>query len=190
MSKGKVPRDRAMIVAREINLWLEPLVERKIFAGSLRRLKPMVGDIEVLYIPKIEMRADPLDLLGHQVPCNLVSHWLGDCLHKGILAQRLSETGRPSWGAVNKLATDVVSGIGVDFFEANLSNWVSLLVCRTGPAELNTRICMAAEKLGQKWNPYIGFVHPVTEELLFAPPSEEALFRHVNLPYAEPKDRI
>lgn len=49
---------------------------------------------------------------------------------------------------------------------------------------------MAAEKLRLKWNPYRGFEDRVTGDLLFVPDSEEALFRHVGLPYLQPKERV
>ena len=42
----------------------------------------------------------------------------------------------------------------------------------------------------QTWNMYRGFEDRVTGDLLFVPESEESLFRHVGLPYLQPKDRV
>ena len=63
--KVKHPRAKAVAVARELTVALRGLCEpgRFIFAGSLRRLKPEVGDIEVVYVPLVESRPDPDDLL-------------------------------------------------------------------------------------------------------------------------------
>jgi DNA polymerase/3'-5' exonuclease PolX len=191
-SKTKHPRAKALEVARELTAALRPLCEpeRFIFAGSLRRLKPEVGDIEIVYIPRIEHRPDPDDLLGNVVPKNLFDEQLNTWLKLGVLTRRVGPQGGTAWGPSNKLAVHTASGIGVDFFAADQRNFWTLLVCRTGSMESNTRVASAAIKLGQTWNMYRGFEDRVTGELLFVPESEEALFAHVQLPYREPKDRV
>ena len=77
--KQKFPRAAALAVAKELCDALKPLAEKLIVAGSLRRRKQEVGDVEIVFVPKIEMRADPSDLLGHKVQTNLV-HELIECL--------------------------------------------------------------------------------------------------------------
>lgn len=74
-SKTKHPRANALEVARELTSMLRPLCEpeRFIFAGSLRRMKAEVGDIELVYVPLVEDRPDPEDLLGRMIPTNLVT---------------------------------------------------------------------------------------------------------------------
>lgn len=190
--KIKHPREAALAVARELTAALRGLCEpeRFIFAGSLRRLKPEVGDIEVVYVPRIEPRPDKSDLLQPLVATNLVDAQLAEWLRAGVITKRVGPRGGSAWGAVNKLALHTASGIGVDLFQANKRNFWTLLVCRTGPAELNTRICMAAEELGEQWDPYKGFLDRRSKDLLFVPESEEALFQHVRLPFLEPKDRV
>jgi DNA polymerase/3'-5' exonuclease PolX len=101
----------------------------------------------------------------------------------------VGEKGGTAWGPKNKLAVHVASGIGIDFFEATKRNFWTVLVCRTGSAESNMRVCQAAEARGLKWNPYLGFEDRRTGELLFVPESEEAVFTHVGLPYLEPSKR-
>ncbi len=190
--KTKHPRAKALEVARELTGFLRPLCEpdRFIFAGSLRRMKPEVGDIELVYVPRIELLPDPDDLLGNQIPTNLFDRQLDNMLAVGSLTKRVGEKGGTSWGPSNKLAVHRASGIGIDFFCANPRNFWTFLVCRTGSMESNTRICMAAEKRGWKWNPYRGFEDRRTEELLFVPQSEEELFQYVGLPYLKPIARV
>lgn len=191
-SKIKHPRAKALEVAREITAAFrahcEP--ERFIFAGSLRRLKPEVGDIEVVYVPTVQMLPDPNDLLGNPVPTMAFDLQLADWLRSGVISKRVGEKGGTAWGEFNKLAVHTASGIGIDFFQANKRNFWTLLVCRTGSAESNMRVCQAAEARGMKWNPYRGFEDRYTKELLYVPESEEAVFRHVGLPYLQPKDRV
>ncbi len=190
-SKIKHPRAKALEVAKELTATLRALCEpnRFIFAGSLRRMKPEVGDIELVYVPRIELRPDPDDLLGNPIPTMMFDIQLADWLRRGVISKRVGEKGGTLWGDFNKLALHTASGIGIDFFQANKRNFWTLLVCRTGSAESNMRVCQAAEKRGMKWNPYRGFEDRRTGELLFVPESEEALFRHVGLPYLQPKDR-
>lgn len=194
MSEGKTkfPRAVALEVAREVTAAFRELCdpERFVFAGSLRRLKPMVGDIEVVYVPKVAILPDPNDLLGNPIPTVRFDVQLDDWLRRGVIAKRTGAKGGTSWGAVNKLARHAASGIGIDFFQANKRNFWSLLVCRTGSMESNTRVCMAAEERGEKWNPYLGFEDRRTGDLLYVPESEEGLFNHVRLPFLPPKDRI
>jgi len=189
--KIKHPRAKALEVARELTAALRPLCEpeRFIFAGSLRRMKPEVGDIEMVYVPLIESRPDPDDLLNHPVMTNLFDLKLNEWLKAGVITKRVGPQGGTAWGASNKLAVHTASGIGVDFFQADQQSFWTLLVCRTGSAEMNTRICNGAIARGQTWNMYRGFEDRVTGELLYVPDSEEALFAHVGLPYLPPKDR-
>jgi DNA polymerase/3'-5' exonuclease PolX len=191
-SKIKHPRAKAIEVAKELTAALRDLCEpeRFVFAGSLRRMKPEVGDIEMVYVPKVVMLPDPADLLGNPIPTIPFDSQLETWLRVGVLTKRVGEKGGTAWGAMNKLAVHTASGIGIDFFQANKRNFWTLLVCRTGSAESNMRICAAAEARGEKWNPYLGFEDRRTGELLFVPESEEALFAHVRLPYQQPKERI
>ena len=56
--KKRFPRHEALAVADELVAALLPYVDRIVIAGSLRRRKPGVGDIEIMYIPTIEERKD------------------------------------------------------------------------------------------------------------------------------------
>lgn len=191
-SKIKHPRAKAMGVAKELTAALRELCEpeRFIFAGSLRRMKPEVGDIEVVYVPRVELLPDPSDLLGNPIPTVKFDVQLEAWLRSGVLKKRVGEKGGTAWGAMNKLAVHVASGIGIDFFQANKRNFWTVLVCRTGSAESNMRICTAAEARGEKWNPYLGFEDRRTGDLLFVPDSEESLFAHVKLPFLPPRERV
>lgn len=62
--KPKFPRADAIAAAKEILQFF--IAERVILAGSLRRRKPLIGDIEILYIPKIETQLDPNDIFREQ----------------------------------------------------------------------------------------------------------------------------
>lgn len=185
--KPKFPRAAALEVARQLAVLLRPLSEpnRLICAGSLRRRKQAVGDVELLYVPRFNTERDGL-FDTRQV--NLVDRLLEELIAAGVLSKRRNSVGSEVWGEKNKLARHVVSGIPVDFFAANDANWFNYLVCRTGSAESNVRIASAAQKKGWKWNPYgagftdqNGTVVPVR--------SERQVFELAGLEYLEPWER-
>lgn len=185
----KYPRAKALAVAEQLQTILSAVCEKIVIAGSIRRNKPLVGDIEILFIPKLAWKPDPTDLFGKVVQVNLADAVVQSLLADGIIEQRLKDDGTRTWGALIKLAIHKDSGIPVDFFTASPENWWSLLVCRTGSAENNKNICNAAIARGLQWSPYEGFRDCKNMELIFVPHSERAVFERVGLPHRKPHDR-
>lgn len=193
--KPKFPREAALRVAKELCAALKPVTTRLICAGSLRRLKPMVGDVEILYVPQLEqlkaVRQGAL-LDGFEAAAqftNMADIALQSLLSRGIIERRANVNGSEMWGDKNKLARHVASGIPVDLFSATLANWFNYLVCRTGGAENNVEICNAAIAKGAKWQPYSeGFLDANGNVVRVN--SEEDVFRFVGLPFKPPCDRL
>jgi DNA polymerase/3'-5' exonuclease PolX len=89
----------------------------------------------------------------------------------------------------------------LDLFTCTRENFFNYLVCRTGGAESNIKICEAARARGWKWNPYgNGFSRPASThfasngETIQTPDvhtvtSECEVFEFVGLPYLEPWKR-
>lgn len=187
--KPKFPRAVAMEVAAELCKALTPVTERIIVAGSLRRLKESVGDVEVLYIPKTEVQPDPQDMFA-KVTVNLVDVVIASLEKTGVLERRKNAIGSEMFGPKNKLMRHKATGMPVDMFSTTEENWFNYLVCRTGPADSNTRICVAAQRKGHKWNPYgSGFTHNRSGETKVME-SEEAVFKFAGLPYLPPEKRF
>jgi DNA polymerase/3'-5' exonuclease PolX len=188
--KPKIPRAAALAVARELCAGLEPCTTKLLVAGSLRRRKAEVGDVEILFIPKVEDRPDPADLFGQLVPADLAALQIEEWVKAGVLGKRPKCDGSHTWGAENKLAVHLASGIPVDLFAGSPENWWSLVVCRTGSRETNERICNAAIARGWKWKPNgAGFYDRLTLELVRPARSERDVFEAVGLPYLEPWER-
>jgi DNA polymerase/3'-5' exonuclease PolX len=183
--KTKFPAAAAKAVAAELTHYLLPVTERLICAGSLRRRKAEVGDVEFLFIPKFGHISDGT-LFGDEG--SLVDEQLQTLQDMGILAKRTTVNGTTTYGPKNKLMVHCSSGIPVDLFTATAENWWNYIVCRTGPSENNIRIADAAKRLGCKWHPYgPGF----TDEhgRIIPMDSEAAVFEFVGLPYLEPWHR-
>jgi len=163
--------EKASAIAEDLKRLLEPVCQKIVVAGSIRRKKPQVGDIELLVIP----RANYLDKLLHEL------------MMKGILAMRLNKRGSRTYGPKNKLMVHVPSGIGVDIFSTDEDRWWVSLVVRTGGKVTNRRIAMAAMRKGWHLKAYgSGFSSPQGNVVCR---SERDVFELVGLRYLAPWER-
>lgn len=187
-TKPRFPHHAALAVAQEIVTILRPVCERIIIAGSLRREKSSVGDVEILYISR-ELTGNRIGDFFAQETRRLAEERIDSMLFDGLLTKRLNSVGSHMWGDQNKLAVHAATGIPVDLFRTTESNWFNALVCRTGSAAHNVTIATRAQQLGWRWSVYgSGFIdtaatraHDVT--------SEEDLFDFLQMEFKAPKDR-
>jgi DNA polymerase/3'-5' exonuclease PolX len=188
--KPRFPRELASSLANQLVDRMEPLCRQILVCGSLRRHKAFVGDIEIVYIPLLTPRQNPVSLLEDIQHINLADQFLEQAIRDGWLAKRKNIKGSDCWGDKNKLAVLTRSGIPVDFFATTQDAWASYIVCRTGGAETNKAICFAAIERGWKWHPYDGYFsnrnNPDERHIIT---SEEEVFRFVGLPFLDPWKR-
>jgi DNA polymerase/3'-5' exonuclease PolX len=166
-----------MADAEFLMYWLKPHCERIWIAGSLRRHKSTVGDIELLIIPKIEAgivdRADAA---------------IRSAISEGMLGYRLNARGSHTYGAQNKLLVYKHTGIGVDIFSTDQERWPVALVVRTGGAETNKMIATAAIRKGWRFNAYgSGFTKGDGTKVVCL--TEREVFEAVDLEYLAPEAR-
>lgn len=187
MSKTKYPRQLAIEVAKSIQPYLEPVTQpnRLMCCGSLRRGKPEVSDLELLFVPRTETVPD--GLFDTKV-VDMTDRVFDKLLADGIIAKRPNVNGHFSFGPRNKLCLHVATGFPVDFFSVLDRNWFVAMVIRTGPKELNIRLCEAAAKRKLNLHAYgSGFTDREGNEIPVN--SERELFERCGLPYMEPQDR-
>ena len=166
--------ENAKVIAEKLKSLLAPVCEKIEVAGSIRRRKPEVGDIELLCIPRYVVGVDQLD------------REIGALMVQGILGHRRTRRGSRIYGPKNKLMIDI-SGIGVDIFSTDEKCWPVALVVRTGGKETNKRIATAALRKGWRFHAYgSGFSTPDGEIVCR---SEREVFEAVGLPYQQPWER-
>jgi len=102
-----------MEVAADVCAALTPACERLVVAGSLRRQKATVGDVEILYITKTEVRPDPADLFA-SITANLADEAIAALEKSGVLERRTTANGSEMYGPKNKLMRHRASGLPVD----------------------------------------------------------------------------
>ena len=168
--------EKAQAIAEKIKAVLESSCERIVIAGSIRRQKPDVGDIELLCIPKYVAGVDQLDAK------------IQTMIHFYMLGYRLNKLGSKVYGPKNKLLVHLPSGIGLDIFSTDAQCWWVALVIRTGPKESNVAIAMAAQRKGWRLKAYGDGFDTTTGHLTCH--SEREVFEAVGLPYLNSWERV
>ena len=116
-----IPASEARRVAETLMGRLKPYCERIEIAGSLRRHRPEVHDIDLLAIPK--------------TPNSLVRFFVEERI-------------KPSGG--EKYLKFMCQGISADLYLADRFTWPTLLLIRTGSKEHNIMLAKRAKALGMK----------------------------------------
>jgi DNA polymerase/3'-5' exonuclease PolX len=186
---ARLPLAVARSVAIELAGLLAPACVRIRIAGSIRREKADIGDIDLVCEPKIEREAAGLfgdqfierDLL-HDLCCRLAD--------AGTLERRRDKNGRPTWGPNLKRA--VYSGLSVDLQAVtDPTTWGAWYLIRTGPAEFNKAIVTPVWQGGKmpagfEW--HSGFqLHRYGGRV--ETPTEGDIFEALGYVYQEPSER-
>lgn len=185
----KFPHEDAMKVAVFLRDVLTPSVERIEIAGSLRRKKKMVGDVELLFIPKTRLKLADMFSVSEAEFADMADEAINSLEKSGIIKKRLNVNGSSAWGKENKLAVHVKSGIPVDFFATTEAKWWNALVIRTGGERMNLLLTTGANKRGLTLHAYgDGFTRTETGEHI-PTFSEEQVFELAGQRYVAPERR-
>lgn len=161
----RYPYATAYKIALEILEQLKPHCERIEIAGSVRRKKTEVGDIELVVIPK------PFETGLFQTGiANVVNQWQKV---KGELPCKYTQRILPS-------------GIKLDLFIAEEGNWGSVFAIRTGSADYSHKV-LANGWVRQGFKSDGGYLFRDGEKYEIR--EEKDLFRLIGIPYVEPEYR-
>lgn len=184
--KVKYPAAKAREVGEELVAELQPLCERIEICGSLRRKLPDVGDVEILFVPKMKpARVTFFEWKDIPATENQFDLWLDN----GTIEKRFGIKGAASWGKLNKLSIECRSGIPVDFFATTMEHWWMSLVIRTGGKQNNIALAQGAHKLGRRLLPYGGGVEDIRTGERTLATSERHAFELCGCEYLPPKLR-
>jgi len=161
----KYPYATAYKIALEVLEQLKPHCERIEIAGSIRRKKAEVGDIELVIIPKpysiglfesgIATVINKLEKVRGELPCKAT--------------QRI-----------------LPSGIKLDIFFANEDNWGQIFALRTGSAEYS-HLVIAKGWVREGFKSEGGYLFREGEK--YEVREEEDLFKLIGVRYIPPEDR-
>jgi DNA polymerase/3'-5' exonuclease PolX len=158
----------ALAIAEQAHTALAPSCDRIEIAGSIRRLKPEVKDIELVAIPRLV----PAGLFGDEREvdpkfCAIVNQWP-------------KVKGEPTGKYTQRV---LPGGMKLDLFIADTENWGLILAVRTGSAAFSHQV------LGRRWvqRGYTSVGGRLTRGGVVIPIHEETdLFALLQLPWVEP----
>lgn len=116
MGSGKIELIQADIISIKILNHISSSMIRSEVAGSIRRRKPVVGDIEIVGIP------------GDQQKIIKLIHDIGQTIKPGI-SDIIPWVPKPN---AKYIRVRLNEGMNLDLFLANSSNWGGILLMRTG----------------------------------------------------------
>lgn len=150
---------RAEELAYEVYQHLQPYCSKFGVAGSIRRRKPEVKDIDIVLIP-----SNP-ELLSQEISL------LGPLVLNGEKVKRV-----------------IYQDIQVDIYYATPETWASLLLIRTGSKENNIRLASIAKRKGWKLCVSGHGLFDENGDRI-AGDNEESVYQALGIPYEEPWER-
>lgn len=195
MSAGPpIPYAIALKVADSVIDYLGPGCAQIAIAGSLRRRKPEVRDIEVVVEPRFVMRGAD-DLWASEREADLLEERVAEALNRGTFELREVETHRAD-GSIEYVTKNgpaykalAVAGIPLDLFVVRSpATWGVIFGLRTGPGDWNTKLVTECKGIGRRveggqvlaWRSASSSWEPVPT------PTERDFFAAIGQPWLEP----
>lgn len=172
---------------------VQPACSQLVVAGSVRRRKETVGDLEIVCTPRYLEQASLFGDAPGKSRVDLLDEVVTTLIGQGVLADRLNKLGHAARGERYKRLS--FRGTGVDLFCSDADRFGLVLAIRTGPAEWSKRLVTRQQfggylpnhmqvSGGQLWQAVVGKpMQPV------ATPTEAALFAAIGLSWVEPEAR-
>ena len=161
----------AQKLAEKILAEISPYCLKAEIAGSIRRRRPFVNDIDLVLLPR---------------DGNLLA--LQERFHKSCKVLKEGQQ-NAMYELANGFQLDVFFAYQKEaLFTPMTTNWGTLLLCRTGSKEHNIYLIEQAKKINRAWRPYAGVFDLDTGDCL-ACATEESIFEALGLPFIPPQSR-
>ena len=172
--KTKIPYNQAYALALNFISRISPFCERAEIAGSVRRRKPEIGDIEIVAIPRYKQRDNPVGLLDNISLLEERIPLMFKVLKSGPKYKQL-----------------MVCNIPLDLFITTAPQWGVTYTLRTGSSDfskwlvtprVHSGACPSYLKIEN------GRIHDGKNFL--QTPEEEDVFSALRLNYVPPEERV
>jgi len=155
---------------------IAPLVERAELAGSIRRRKDVVHDVDIVLIPRTLKLPEGIPLVS---PTRVFPSLIAEKV-KGELGGSVVVKAGPVAMQMRVL------GIPVDFYASTEETWGVNLLRWTGSRAHNIMLCSRARRMGMRLHVSIGLVKGGR---VIASRTEEEIFRALDLDWVPPEER-
>jgi DNA polymerase/3'-5' exonuclease PolX len=194
MSTGKrLLLGNAKVLALELVEILGPATERIEIAGSIRRQRADVGDVELIVIPRFETVVSVIDMFGSEQATvqSEFDRLCDELLERQVLTHRLNADGRKAWGP--QLKWGMYAGFAVDLYCATPETWAVTMLIRTGPADFSKRL-VTDRRHGGLCSSHLHFkdwrLRRRGSEEPIDTPDEAAVFRALGYEFLPPEHRV
>lgn len=194
MSAGKaIPLPEAAAVAGELVAALAPGCARIAIAGSIRRQKSLVHDVEIVAVPRIQSTDDGT-LWGGSVDVDLLEEGVrrmlatgGDLRRREVTLHRADGSTEVSHRMGPRFKALVYRGLPVDLFIVRPpAEWGVVFALRTGPGDWNTRLVTDCQRFLRAVE---GGARLRAAGRYVPCPEEEDFFDAIGQPWVDPPDR-
>jgi DNA polymerase (family 10) len=168
VGEGKMNLEEAERLAFKVIQTIENCCEKVQVAGSIRRRRGEVNDIDIVAIPK--------PFMWPRIPI----------LMKSELDAKLAANGSELIRMHIPFANSLEGKAQVDFYAATPETWGVILLIRTGSRDHNVRLCVHAKALGMMLSAARGVLE---NSVVIASKTEEDIFKALLLDYVAPQDR-
>lgn len=155
----RIPLADAMDLANDVIAIITPICSRVEVVGSVRRLKPDIGDIDILTIPN-----DKLELDSKVKEISEVQSGLGG-----------------NWQIITTF-----HGHKINILKTNQDSWGASVMHSTGSQEFNVALRAMAKRKGLKLSQWGLRTH---DNVILAGKTEESVFNAMGIRYLNPQDR-
>jgi DNA polymerase (family X) len=142
----------AMSLAEAVQNQLGPYCHKLEIAGSIRRARPEVNDVDLVALPK----AGQVEAL--KARCRQRCRVIRDGGQNFIVAMKPGAAFGLGQHDEFQLDIFIARPSETDLLSQRPGNFGSLLLCRTGSREHNILLCQNAKKADMKWHPYEGLL--------------------------------
>ena len=160
----KIKLEVAEKVANDVIDYLRPMCERIEIAGSIRRKKPTVHDIDIVALPNPEY-----------------------CFKN--LQEILEDKGAETVLSGNKLIKQNFRGVQVDIYGATENNFEVIFLIRTGSAEHNKLLCQKAIAKGLRLKFDLGLMSVAGQGQNIVANTEEGILSYLFGAFIPPEKR-
>lgn len=190
--KSLLPLAQAQTIASMLVESFRPSCERIEIAGSIRRRRQSVGDIEIVAIPRWEERpaAGPIALFGPPAVDRV------NLLAEAVRVRHDLRPGELTGGRIREIRDDGrywklvhSSGVQVDLFVTTPERWGLILFIRTGPADFGHGALARWKRITQGGYSLEGVLHDARGQAV-PTPEEVDVFRVLGLDWIDPKRRF
>ncbi len=193
MNGGRpVPLATAEPIAAALRGLLAPACARIAIAGSVRRRKPTVSDVELVAVPRLIVEPAG-DLWGERtVERDLLAERLaalaagGELVPRRVMLHRADGRREESRRIGPAYQALVYRDLPIDLFIVRPpAEWGVIFALRTGPGDWNTRLVTECQRYGRR----VQGGRLLVDGLPVACPEETDFFRAIGQPWVEPAER-